>query len=142
MTGARGRPEASPILRWRPARATTTPKHRSFTSRSSRPVTNGRSWRSTRHYEAILRSAERLEGCYPAANKKGCKRGERPVQITDVRHKSRTILEGRELAAACSCLKGIGFSEHYLSKPILGVAHSWIETMPCNFNQRRLAERV
>jgi dihydroxy-acid dehydratase len=36
----------------------------------------------------------------------------------------------------------MGFSEEDLTKPIVGVAHSWIETMPCNFNQRRLAERV
>jgi dihydroxy-acid dehydratase len=64
------------------------------------------------------------------------------VQITDVRHKSRTILEGRDRAPARSFLKGMGFSEEDLTKPIVGVAHSWIETMPCNFNQRRLAERV
>jgi dihydroxy-acid dehydratase len=36
----------------------------------------------------------------------------------------------------------MGFSEEDLNKPIVGVAHSWIETMPCNYNQRRLAERV
>ena len=64
------------------------------------------------------------------------------MQITDVRHKSRTILEGRDRAPARSFLKGMGFSEEDLTKPIVGVAHSWIETMPCNFNQRRLAERV
>ena len=64
------------------------------------------------------------------------------MEITDVRHKSRTILEGRDRAPARSYLKGMGFSEEDLTKPIIGVAHSWIETMPCNFNQRRLAERV
>ena len=64
------------------------------------------------------------------------------MQITDVRHKSRTVLEGRDRAPARSFLKGMGFSEEDLTKPIVGVAHSWIETMPCNFNQRRLAERV
>ena len=61
---------------------------------------------------------------------------------TDIRHKSRTILEGRDRAPARSYLKGMGFSEEDLSKPIIGVAHSWIETMPCNYNHRRLAERV
>ncbi len=64
------------------------------------------------------------------------------MEITDVRHKSRTILEGRDRAPARSFLKGMGFSEEDLTKPIVGVAHSWIETMPCNYNQRRLAERV
>jgi dihydroxy-acid dehydratase len=64
------------------------------------------------------------------------------METTDVRHKSRTILEGRDRAPARSYLKGMGFSEEDLTKPIVGVAHSWIETMPCNYNQRRLAERV
>jgi dihydroxy-acid dehydratase len=64
------------------------------------------------------------------------------VEITDARHKSRTILEGRDRAPARAMLKAIGFDDEDLSKPIVGVAHTWIETMPCNFNQRRLAERV
>ncbi|MDX5894014.1 dihydroxy-acid dehydratase [Rubrobacter radiotolerans] len=56
--------------------------------------------------------------------------------------KSRTILEGRDRAAARSYLLGMGYSREDLAKPIVGVAHSWIETMPCNFNHRHLAERV
>jgi dihydroxy-acid dehydratase len=39
-------------------------------------------------------------------------------------------------------LKAIGFTDDDLAKPIVGVATTWIETMPCNFNQRRLAEFV
>src|SRR3954454_13338496 len=68
--------------------------------------------------------------------------GEETVEITDARHKSRVILEGRDRAPARSFLKGMGYSEEDLTKPIIGVAHSWIETMPCNYNHRRLAERV
>ncbi|MDX6379601.1 MAG: dihydroxy-acid dehydratase [Rubrobacteraceae bacterium] len=68
--------------------------------------------------------------------------GEETVETTDVRHKSRVILEGRDRAPARSFLKGMGYSEEDLTKPIIGVAHSWIETMPCNYNHRRLAERV
>src|SRR5918911_1541518 len=64
------------------------------------------------------------------------------METTDLRRKSRTILEGRDRAPARSYLKGMGYSEEDLSKPIVGVAHSWIETMPCNYNHRRLAERV
>jgi dihydroxy-acid dehydratase len=64
------------------------------------------------------------------------------METTDTRYKSRTILEGRERAPARAMLKAIGFDDEDLSKPIVGVAHTWIETMPCNFNQRRLAERV
>ncbi|WP_119067818.1 dihydroxy-acid dehydratase [Rubrobacter indicoceani] len=61
---------------------------------------------------------------------------------TKNRLKSRTIVEGRDRAAARSYLLGMGYSREDLAKPIVGVAHSWIETMPCNFNQRDLAERV
>ncbi len=64
------------------------------------------------------------------------------METTDLRHKSRTILEGRDRAPARSYLKGMGFSDEDLSKPIVGVAHSWIETMPCNYNHRHLAEKV
>ena len=61
---------------------------------------------------------------------------------TDTRHRSRAILEGRDRAGARAMLKAIGFNDEDLAKPIVGVAHTWIETMPCNFNQRRLAERA
>ncbi len=64
------------------------------------------------------------------------------MDTTDTRHHSRTILEGRDRAPARSYLKGMGYSEEDLHKPIVGVAHSWIETMPCNFNHRHLAEKV
>jgi dihydroxy-acid dehydratase len=64
------------------------------------------------------------------------------MDTTDTRHRSRTILEGRDRAPARSFLKGMGFSEEDLSKPIVGVAHSWIETMPCNYNHRYLAAKV
>ena len=64
------------------------------------------------------------------------------METIDVRHKSRTIFEGRDRAPARAMLHAIGFNDEDLSKPIVGVAHTWIETMPCNFNQRRLAERV
>jgi dihydroxy-acid dehydratase len=61
---------------------------------------------------------------------------------TDTRRRSRTILEGRDRAGARAMLRAIGFDDEDLSKPIVGVAHTWIETMPCNFNHRHLAERV
>jgi dihydroxy-acid dehydratase len=64
------------------------------------------------------------------------------MQTTDTRTNSRRLLDGPDRAPARSYLKGMGFSEEALNKPIVGVAHSWIETMPCNYNQRRLAEKV
>ena len=39
-------------------------------------------------------------------------------------------------------LKAVGFTDEDLAKPLVGVATTWIETMPCNLNQRRLAEHV
>jgi dihydroxy-acid dehydratase len=39
-------------------------------------------------------------------------------------------------------LKGTGFTDEDLAKPIIGVATTWIETMPCNLNQRELAQDV
>ena len=64
------------------------------------------------------------------------------MAVYDPRHISRVQLEGRDRAPARAMLKAIGFTEEDLRKPIIGVAHEWIETMPCNYNQRDLAERV
>ncbi len=60
----------------------------------------------------------------------------------DPRHRSRTILDGRDRAPARSMLKAIGFNDDALSRPIIGVANTWIETMPCNYHLRDLAVRV
>jgi dihydroxy-acid dehydratase len=60
----------------------------------------------------------------------------------DVKHRSRALTEGPARAAARSYLHGIGFDAEALSKPIIGVAHCWIETMPCNFTHRALAAKV
>src|SRR5437867_7826039 len=55
---------------------------------------------------------------------------------------SYTITQGRGRAPARAMLKGIGFTDEDLKKPIIGVANTWIEPMPCNFNLRGLAEHV
>jgi dihydroxy-acid dehydratase len=60
----------------------------------------------------------------------------------DPKHRSRALTEGPERAAARAYLYGIGFDEDALSKPIIGVASTWIETMPCNFHLRALAAKV
>ncbi|HEV2953328.1 MAG TPA: dihydroxy-acid dehydratase [Candidatus Dormibacteraeota bacterium] len=62
--------------------------------------------------------------------------------MTDQRLPSRTLYEGINRASARTYLYNIGFSPQDLEKPIVGVAHTWIETMPCNFNQRDLAQHV
>ncbi|HVG88478.1 MAG TPA: dihydroxy-acid dehydratase [Gaiellales bacterium] len=55
---------------------------------------------------------------------------------------SAALTDGPDRAAARAMLKGIGFTDDDLARPIVGVATTWIETMPCNFNQRELAQRV
>ena len=62
--------------------------------------------------------------------------------MKDTRSQSRTLYDGTSRAAARSFLLGIGYTHEDLQKPIIGVAHSWIETMPCNFNHRDLAMHV
>jgi len=64
------------------------------------------------------------------------------VAAFDPKHRSRALTEGPERAAARAYLHGIGYTAEDLAKPIVGVAHSWIETMPCNFNNRVLAAKV
>lgn len=56
--------------------------------------------------------------------------------------KSYTITQGRDRAPARAMLKAIGFTDEDLKKPIIGIANTWIETMPCNFNLRELATKV
>ena len=55
---------------------------------------------------------------------------------------SRTIIEGRDRAPARSYYKAVGFDDEALAKPIIGIANTWIETMPCNIHLRRLAAKV
>jgi dihydroxy-acid dehydratase len=56
--------------------------------------------------------------------------------------RSWTITQGRDRAPARSQLKGMGFTEEDLKKPIIGIANTWIGTMPCNFLLRDLAVDV
>jgi dihydroxy-acid dehydratase len=60
----------------------------------------------------------------------------------DPKHNSRALTEGPTRAGARAQLKGIGFDDEALSKPLVGVATTWTETMPCNFHHRALAAKV
>lgn len=64
------------------------------------------------------------------------------TQTSSVPLISHIITQGRTRAGARAMLKAIGFTDSDLAKPIIGVASTWIETMPCNIHLRRLAERV
>jgi dihydroxy-acid dehydratase len=60
----------------------------------------------------------------------------------DPKHISRGITDGRERAGARAMFKAIGFTDADLGRPIIGVANTWIETMPCNFHLRRLSAKI
>jgi dihydroxy-acid dehydratase len=55
---------------------------------------------------------------------------------------SAALTEGPQRAGARAMLKGAGYSDEDLARPLIGVGTTWIETMPCNLNQRALAQRV
>jgi dihydroxy-acid dehydratase len=61
---------------------------------------------------------------------------------TDLRSRSRLLVEGPDRAAARSYLYSIGLTDDDLRRPIVGVANTWIGTMPCNFHLRRLSARL
>ncbi len=60
----------------------------------------------------------------------------------DLKHRSREITDGRDRAPSRAMFKAIGFTDDDLRKPLIGVANTWIETMPCNFHLRRLSAKV
>ncbi len=60
----------------------------------------------------------------------------------DLKHRSRLITDGRDRAPSRAMFKAIGFTGEDLTKPLIGVANTWIETMPCNFHLRRVAAKV
>ncbi|CAN5743911.1 MAG: dihydroxy-acid dehydratase [Thermoleophilaceae bacterium] len=61
---------------------------------------------------------------------------------TERRLRSRAVVEGPDRAPARAYYASIGFDAEALARPIVGIANTWTETMPCNFHLRRLAERV
>jgi dihydroxy-acid dehydratase len=65
-----------------------------------------------------------------------------PSTSDPAKRHSAALTDGPDRAAARSMLKAVGFTDEDLAKPLIGVATTWIETMPCNLNQRHLAESV
>ena len=64
-------------------------------------------------------------------------------EVTDpAKRTSSALTDGADRAPARAMLKAVGFTDEDLARPIIGVATTWIETMPCNFNQRKLAQHV
>jgi len=60
----------------------------------------------------------------------------------DLKKHSRAITDGPDRAPARAMLKGVGFTDQDLARPLVGVANTWIEVMPCNVHLRRLSAKV
>src|SRR6267154_3263499 len=61
----------------------------------------------------------------------------------DLKHRSRAVTEGLGRAAARSYLRSVGLSDDDLhNKPLVCIANTWIEAMPCNIHLQRLGARV
>src|SRR5262249_23924725 len=58
------------------------------------------------------------------------------------RRRSAALLQGADRAPARAMLKAVGFSDEDLSRPLVAVANTWIEVMPCNVHLRQMAEHV
>src|SRR3989442_12983855 len=62
--------------------------------------------------------------------------------MPDSRARSKLLVDGPARAGARSMMRAVGYQDEDFRRPLIGVAHSWIEIMPCNFNHRQLAEWV
>jgi dihydroxy-acid dehydratase len=56
--------------------------------------------------------------------------------------RSRVLVDGPDRAPARAMMRAVGYKDDDFRRPLVGVAHSWIEIMPCNANHRQLAEWV
>ena len=61
---------------------------------------------------------------------------------TTPRPRSHVLVDGPDRAPARAMMRGAGYTEADLTRPLIGVAHSWIEIMPCTMHLRQVAEWV
>src|SRR5712691_6385782 len=78
----------------------------------------------------------------PADGRGDRRNGPRAGMRGDPRQRSRAVVESPDRAAARSYLYSIGLTRKDMQKPMIGVANTWIGTMPCNFHLRRLSAKV
>jgi len=60
----------------------------------------------------------------------------------NLKPRSGIVTDGPDRAPSRAMLKAVGFTDEDLSRPIVGVANTWIEIGPCNFHLRALAAKV
>jgi dihydroxy-acid dehydratase len=64
--------------------------------------------------------------------------------VTDSKLKPRStaLTDGAHRAPARAMLRAAGLKDEDFSKPLIGIANTWIEIGPCNYHLRELAEHV
>src|ERR1700689_1379640 len=65
-----------------------------------------------------------------------------PPSADPTRARSSVVVDGRDRAAARSFYHAVGFNDEDLSKPLVLIANTWTDAMPCNFGLRALADHV
>src|SRR5262249_41210222 len=88
----------------------------------------------------VVRGRALRSGRSPAGRVAARPRGRRAM--FDPRHRSRALTEGAGRAPARALLRATGLTDQDLARPIIGVANTWTETMPCNHHLRRLADAL
>jgi dihydroxy-acid dehydratase len=58
------------------------------------------------------------------------------------RARSSVVVDGRDRAAARSYFHAVGLTDEDLAKPLVLIANTWTDAMPCNFGLRALADHV
>ena len=56
--------------------------------------------------------------------------------------RSRTLTDGAHRAGARAMLRAAGLQDDDFTRPLIGVANTWIEIGPCNYHLRELAQHV
>ena len=126
----------------RDARTCTCPAARSTRKQVRRDLWRLAQWER----ERLRRAAADGQRSPRRSRSRRAARGRPAAMSTNVASTSSTAAapspKGPSARAARAYLKGIGYDDEALAKPIIGVASTWIETMPCNFHLRALAAKV
>src|SRR5205085_5053923 len=112
--------------------------------RADRARVGGVELRARRRARA-RRTLSRARGAEPRrrASRSGHLMSDPYARPTDpAKRRSAALTDGVDRAPARAMLKAIGFDDDALARPLVGIATTWIETMPCNWNQRELARHV
>ncbi len=68
--------------------------------------------------------------------------GTQPGNGRSIRAHSSVVIDGRDRAPARSYFHAVGLSDEDLAKPLVLIANTWTDAMPCNIGLRALADDV